>query len=92
MLSAAVSWLFHWSRRVHRTIVINTVWALLYNALALATAAAGLLNPVIAALAMIGSSVFIVTNARRLRARGRPSPVAASHDRVTALPEAALAS
>jgi Cu+-exporting ATPase len=68
---SAVAWLFHWSRRVHRTILGNIGWALAYNAVALATAATGLLNPVIAALAMIGSSGFIIANSRRLRRRPR---------------------
>jgi len=39
-----------------------------YNGLAMAAAMTGWLNPVIAALAMIGSSVVIIANARRLRA------------------------
>jgi Cu2+-exporting ATPase/Cu+-exporting ATPase len=66
---AAVPWLFRWSRQVHRTIVVNISWALLYNGAALTAAAIGLLNPVIAALAMIGSSAFIGANTRRLRGR-----------------------
>jgi Cu+-exporting ATPase len=66
---AAVAWLFRWSRQVRRTVVVNIGWALLYNGAALTAAASAWLNPVIAALAMIGSSVFIVANARRLRGR-----------------------
>jgi hypothetical protein len=39
-----------------------------YNAVAVAAAAAGMLNPLIASLAMLASSLAVVANARRLRA------------------------
>ncbi len=64
---ASVPWLITWSRRVRRTVRQNLAWATGYNALALAAAMAGWLNPIIAALAMIFSSVMILANARRLR-------------------------
>jgi heavy metal translocating P-type ATPase len=66
---ALVPWIFAWSRQVHRTMVQNLSWALFYNTVALAAAASGWLNPVIAAGAMIASSVLIVANAQRLRQR-----------------------
>ncbi|MFT4884066.1 MAG: Cu2+-exporting ATPase, partial [Natronomonas sp.] len=62
---ASVETAFDLADGTRRRIRENVRWALLYNAVAVPLAMAGLLNPLFAALAMTASSVVVVTNSSR---------------------------
>jgi Cu2+-exporting ATPase len=62
---AAVDRVFDLAAGTRRRIRENIGWALCYNAVAIPLAAAGLINPFFAALAMAASSILVVSNSRR---------------------------
>jgi Cu2+-exporting ATPase len=56
---------FELTGAVRRRIRENLAWAFCYNGLAIPAAALGLLNPLVAAVAMAASSLLVVTNSAR---------------------------
>jgi heavy metal translocating P-type ATPase len=63
---ARLPWLVDLARRTRRTIRWNLVWAFGYNAACIPLAAAGVVHPAIAAVAMVASSLLVVGNSLRL--------------------------
>jgi len=59
-------WAVALARRTVRIIRGNLFWAFAYNGIGVGIACTGKLNPVLASLAMVLSSLFVVTNSLRL--------------------------
>ncbi len=61
-----VPWAVKLARRTVRTIKVNLFWAFAYNVVGISLAMTGRLNPIIAAAAMVVSSLLVVGNSLRL--------------------------
>ena len=57
------------SRKTMRVIRQNLFWAFFYNALGIVLAITGVLNPILAAVAMLFSSASVIGNTLRLNRR-----------------------
>ncbi|WP_435074175.1 heavy metal translocating P-type ATPase [Halorubrum sp. HHNYT27] len=62
---SAIPELFAVTRGTNRRLKQNLGWAFVYNAVAIPMAISGVLNPLLAALAMATSSILVVTNSAR---------------------------
>ncbi|MCO6186183.1 cation-translocating P-type ATPase [Rhizobium sp. L1K21] len=71
------------SRKAGRLIRENFGFAVVYNAIAIPLALAGLVSPLVAAIAMSSSSIVVVLNALRLRGGGQKSREDAKDDSVS---------
>ncbi len=78
-------WLIELARRTENTIRWNLVWALGYNTIGIGLAAVGWLHPVIAAVAMAGSSFLVIGNSLRLAALPGPGLPAADSNHTGAI-------
>jgi Cu2+-exporting ATPase len=76
---AQLPWLLRLADEVQRSVGANLAWAFGYNAVALGLAAGGVLEPVLAAALMAGSSLLVVGRtllASRRQANQDAAPVA----------------
>jgi heavy metal translocating P-type ATPase len=71
---ARLPWLIWLARQTQHTIRWNLIWAFGYNIAGIGLAAAGWLHPVVAAIAMGLSSLFVVTNSLSLARLDRDAP------------------
>ncbi|MCC7542020.1 MAG: cation-translocating P-type ATPase [Deltaproteobacteria bacterium] len=70
-----IPWLVHLARRASSIVRQNLAWSFAYNVVCVGLAAAGMLAPVWAAVAMLASSLFtLVSSLRLLRERGPSLP------------------
>ncbi|WP_436901996.1 heavy metal translocating P-type ATPase [Halovenus halobia] len=63
---------FETAARTNRRIKQNIAWAFCYNGVAIPLAITGVLNPLLAAVAMASSSLFVVANSARGYGDGEP--------------------
>ncbi len=62
-----IPWAYHLSRKTLRKIKENLFWAFFYNIVGIGLAVAGILQPILAAVAMIFSSILVLGNSLGLQ-------------------------
>jgi len=62
-----IPWSIGFSRKVVRTIQLNLLWAFGYNAMGMLLACTGWMNPALAALLMVVSSLLVIGNSLSLK-------------------------
>lgn len=67
-----IPWLLSHSRRTVEAIRGNLFWSFAYNAVGVSFAAAGWLHPSLAAVLMVGSSLYVIANSLRLSPTNEP--------------------
>ena len=70
-----VAWTVELAQKTYRTIRQNLWWAFVYNVLGVGLALVGVLHPIVSALAMVVSNLFVVANSLRLAHRPLPEMV-----------------
>ena len=70
-----LSWAIMLARSTRAAIRTNLFWAVAYNVVGIAFAISGHLNPIIAAAAMVASSLFVLANSLRLASMAPSSTV-----------------
>ncbi|MCA9196722.1 MAG: cation-translocating P-type ATPase [Planctomycetales bacterium] len=72
-------WMIQLARKTKRTIRQNLFWAFAYNVVGIGLASSGMLSPIFSAVAMVGSSLFVIGNSLRLTANA-PETASSNHD------------
>jgi P-type Cu2+ transporter len=83
---ASLPWLIDLARHAQRSVHMNLAWAFGYNLIALSLAASGLLQPVIAAALMAGSSILVVVRSWRAAGRDQRRGTARPSESIVAAP------
>ncbi|MBO1224360.1 MAG: cation-translocating P-type ATPase [Candidatus Scalindua sediminis] len=62
-----IPWAIRFTKEVRKKIIGNIAWATGYNSIGIYLAATGMLRPIFAALMMVVSSLFVISNSLRLQ-------------------------
>jgi len=87
---ASLPWTIALAHAVRRSVRANLLWAFGYNGVALALAAAGQLQPALAAALMAGSSLLVIARSLHAQRRGTAFPSGAAVARSSRLRAAML--